>query len=125
MNEFMLLLTSHQSSLYACISALLGGVEGVQDVLQETNVVLLEKAGEYDPARPFVPWALAFARFQTLAWRKRQTRDRLVLDAIPYVAGLRAKGAPIDVAEIVDGGHAVNEERPVEVVEAVLRFLTS
>ena len=80
MNEFMLLLTSHQSSLYACISALLGGVEGVQDVLQETNVVLLEKAGEYDPARPFVPWALAFARFQTLAWRKRQTRDRLVLD---------------------------------------------
>ena len=78
--EFLLLLTSHQSSLYAAITALLGGVEGAQDVLQETNIVLLEKAGEFDPARPFVPWALAFAKFQVLAWRKRQTRDRLVLD---------------------------------------------
>jgi RNA polymerase sigma-70 factor (ECF subfamily) len=78
--EFLLLLTSHQSTLYAAISALLGGVEGAQDVLQETNIVLLEKAGDYDPARPFAPWALAFARFQVMAWRKRQSRDRLVLD---------------------------------------------
>jgi RNA polymerase sigma-70 factor, ECF subfamily len=78
--EFLLLLTSHQSTLYAAITALLGGVEGAQDVLQETNIVLLEKAGEYDAARPFAPWALAFARFQVMAWRKRQARDRLVLD---------------------------------------------
>lgn len=78
--EFLLLLTRHQSALYAAISALLGGVEGAHDVLQETNVVLLEKAGDYDVSRPFVPWALTFARFQVLAWRKRQTRDRLVLN---------------------------------------------
>lgn len=77
---FLLLLTSHQSSLYAAITALLGGVEGAQDVLQETNVVLLEKAGVYDSARPFIPWAMTFARFQVMAWRKRQVRDRLVLD---------------------------------------------
>lgn len=78
--EFLLLLTSHQSTLYAAITALIGGVEGAHDVLQETNVVLLEKAAAYDATRPFVPWALTFARFQVLAWRKRQTRDRLVLD---------------------------------------------
>ena len=78
--EFLLLLTSHQSTLYAAISALLGGVEGAQDVLQETNIVLMEKADEFDSARPFAPWALTFARFQVMAWRKRQSRDRLVLD---------------------------------------------
>lgn len=78
--EFLLLLTSHQSTLYGSITALLGGGEGAHDVLQETNIVLLEKAAEYDAARPFAPWALTFARFQALAWRKRQTRDRLVLD---------------------------------------------
>ncbi len=78
--EYLLLLTSHQSTLYAALSALLGGVEGAQDVLQETNVVLLEKSGDYDVSRPFLPWALTFARFQALAWRKRQLRDRLVLD---------------------------------------------
>ncbi len=65
--EFLLLLTSHQSTLYASITALLGGVEGAQDVLQETNLVLLEKAGEFDLSRPFLPWALTVARFQMLA----------------------------------------------------------
>ena len=78
--EFLLHLTSHQSTLYAAITALLGGIEGAHDVLQETNVVLLQKAADFDPARPFVPWALTFARFQVLAWRKRQSRDRLVLN---------------------------------------------
>ena len=78
--DFLLNLTSHQSSLYSTIAALLGGVEGAHDILQETNVVLLEKASEYDSAKPFIPWAATFARFQVMAWRKRQSRDRLVLN---------------------------------------------
>jgi RNA polymerase sigma-70 factor (ECF subfamily) len=82
--DFLLLLTSHQSTLYATIAALLSGSEGAADVLQETNVVLLEKSVEYDPARPFIPWAVTFARFQVLAWRKRQSRDRLVLDDVLF-----------------------------------------
>src|SRR5262245_772785 len=77
---FLLLLTNHQSALYAAIVALLGGTEGAQDVLQETNAALLEKASEYDTTRPFVPWAMGFARMQGLAWRKQRSRDRLVLD---------------------------------------------
>jgi pimeloyl-ACP methyl ester carboxylesterase len=51
------------------------------------------------------------------------TRDRLVLDARPYVAALREAGAPLEVYESVGGGHAVNEERPAEVTFRVLRFL--
>src|SRR5262245_33894950 len=77
---FLLQLTSHQSALYAALVALLGGTEGAQDVLQETNAALLQKAAEYDPTRPFVPWAMGFARVQAMAWRQRQARDRLVLD---------------------------------------------
>ncbi len=66
--------------MYAAVVSMLGGAEGAQDVLQETNAALLEKAMEYDPSRPFIPWAIGFARTQVLAWRKTQTRDRLVLD---------------------------------------------
>jgi len=73
-------LTGCQSSLYAFISTLLGGVEGAADVLQETNLTLWNKAGEYDESRPFLPWAYTFARFQVMAWRKKQSRSRLVLD---------------------------------------------
>jgi len=77
---FLLQLTNQQSALYAAVVAMLGRTEGAQDVLQETNAALLEKAGEYDESRPFVPWAIGFAQTQVLAWRKRQSRDRLVLD---------------------------------------------
>jgi pimeloyl-ACP methyl ester carboxylesterase len=51
------------------------------------------------------------------------TRDRLVRDARPYAAALRAAGAPLEVFESDGGGHAVNEERPAEVLDAVRRFL--
>lgn len=51
------------------------------------------------------------------------TRDRLVRDAGPYVAALRAAGARLDVAEVIGGGHAVNEERPAEVIALALEAL--
>jgi pimeloyl-ACP methyl ester carboxylesterase len=53
------------------------------------------------------------------------TRDRLVRDAAPYAAALRAAGAPLRVAEVPGGGHAVNEERPAEVVALSLDALGS
>jgi pimeloyl-ACP methyl ester carboxylesterase len=51
-------------------------------------------------------------------------RDRLVLDAHPYVSALLAAGAPLAVYLSREGGHAVNEERPAEVLDAALRHLT-
>jgi pimeloyl-ACP methyl ester carboxylesterase len=51
------------------------------------------------------------------------TRDRLVRDAEPYVAALRAAGAPLQVRAVAGGGHAVNEERSEEVVSLALDFL--
>ena len=50
-------------------------------------------------------------------------RDRLVHDARPYVDALRAAGAPLDLYLSADGGHAVNEERPGEVLDVALRHL--
>jgi RNA polymerase sigma-70 factor, ECF subfamily len=77
---FVRQLTGCQSRLYAYVCALLGGSADAGDVLQETNLVLWEKAGAYDPARPFLPWAYKFAHLQVLAHRKRCSRSRLVLD---------------------------------------------
>jgi pimeloyl-ACP methyl ester carboxylesterase len=50
-------------------------------------------------------------------------RDRLVLDARGYVNALCAHGAALEVHLSADGGHAVNEEWPAEVVDAALRHL--
>jgi RNA polymerase sigma-70 factor, ECF subfamily len=79
-SEFVQLLTGSQSRLYAYICSLAGRTAGTRDILQDTNVVLWEKAGEYDPARPFLPWAYRIAYFQVLAHRKSHVRSRLVFD---------------------------------------------
>jgi RNA polymerase sigma-70 factor (ECF subfamily) len=78
--EFVAQLTASQSALYAFIVSLLGGVNDAHDVLQETNMKLCRKCAECDPDQPFLRWAYAFARFEVMAWRKRQQRSRLVLD---------------------------------------------
>jgi pimeloyl-ACP methyl ester carboxylesterase len=52
------------------------------------------------------------------------TRDRLVRDARPYAAALRKAGAPLEIYSSVGGGHAVNEERPHEVLALVTAFLS-
>jgi len=51
------------------------------------------------------------------------TKDRLVREARPYVAQLRKAGAPLEVFTSIGGGHAVNEERPGEIVPLALEFL--
>jgi RNA polymerase sigma-70 factor (ECF subfamily) len=79
-SEFMQLLTGSQSRLYAYICSLLGVAEGARDVLQETNLALWDKAEDYDPARPFLPWAYRVAYLQVLAYRKKCARSRLVFD---------------------------------------------
>ena len=78
--EFMRHLTGCQSQLYAYICSLTGNSIAAQNVLQEANLVLWDKAADYDPSRPFLPWAYTFAYMQVLAWRKKRRRDRLVFD---------------------------------------------
>jgi RNA polymerase sigma-70 factor, ECF subfamily len=79
-SEFVQLLTGSQSRLYAYICSLTGRASSARDILQDTNVVLWDKAREYDPERPFLPWAYRIAYFQVLAYRKSYARSRLVFD---------------------------------------------
>lgn len=78
--RFVRLLTEHQNRLYGYVYSLLGDRNRAADVVQETNLVLWRKLEEFQPNRPFLPWAFAIARFQVLAHLRDQKRDRLLLD---------------------------------------------
>ncbi len=78
--QFVRRLTENQNRLYGYIYSLVGKHSQAADVLQETNLVLWRKIGEFDSTRPFLPWAFAIARFQVLAHLRDQKRDRLLLD---------------------------------------------
>ena len=68
--------TEAQADLYAYICSLLGGSHDANDVLQETNLVLWQKAAQFDASREFRPWAFRFVLLQVMAYRKRQSHDR-------------------------------------------------
>ena len=50
------------------------------DVLQETNLVLLRKESDFQPGTDFVAWASQVAAFQVKNDRAKRGRDRLTFD---------------------------------------------
>lgn len=50
-------------------------------------------------------------------------QDHLVRGARAYVSALQRAGVHLRVCEVVNGGHAVNEERPEEVLADVIPYL--
>jgi RNA polymerase sigma-70 factor (ECF subfamily) len=78
--EFVFQLTSWQSRLYGYLVTLLGSVHDAHDVLQETNLVLWRKCGEFRAGSDFGAWARRCAYFQARAFLRDRKRDRHVFD---------------------------------------------
>ena len=68
----------------AYLSACVPDFHAAEDLLQNVAVTLLRKFDEYDPARPFIAWAIGIAKFEVLRHRRRQARS--VLDFRPELA---------------------------------------
>jgi RNA polymerase sigma-70 factor, ECF subfamily len=73
-------LTDVQNRLYAYILMLLPNHDDAADVLQETNLVLWRKSGEFVEGTEFGAWACRIAYYQVLARLRDAKRDRLVFD---------------------------------------------
>ena len=70
-----------------------------EDLLQDVFAILFRKLPEfhYDPAKSFRAWLWTVFHRQTLAWRKRQTRD------LPLtVAHLESLASPDSIAEATE-----------------------
>ena len=74
--ELVQRLTSCQPRLYAYIMALLLDHNQAEDVLQQTNLVIWEKAAEFAGCTNFEARACKVAYFQVLATRRDTTRKR-------------------------------------------------
>lgn len=84
------------------VSAFVGSVvrdfQARDDVLQNTAVAVLESFPRYDPARPFVAWALGVARNQVRLYLRARGRDRHAFDTdtLEAVAAAFAETADTD-----------------------------
>ncbi|MCP5535747.1 MAG: sigma-70 family RNA polymerase sigma factor [Akkermansiaceae bacterium] len=72
--EYLQLVTRHQAAICGYIRSIAPGVTA-DDVLQETNIVLWEKAGEFEPGTNFKAYAFRIAHFKTLEALRAQKRD--------------------------------------------------
>ena len=73
-----------QPRLYGFILKRLADRDQTLEVLQRTNLVIWQKATDYRPGTSFEAWAFTIARFQLMAWRKNQSRNRLFFSDTVY-----------------------------------------
>ncbi len=69
--EFVGQIASHQAALHSFIISLMPGMDGVDDVLQETNMVLWVKRKTFKPGTNFKAWACTIARFKVMRHRRK------------------------------------------------------
>ena len=104
---FMQLLTTHQMHLRSFILAAVGNYTYCDDVLQQTNLVLWKKAGEFRPDEPFLPWALAVARYEILAFYRDRQRERLIFRQ--NVAELMVETSLPEIEDVTERQHALRQ----------------
>ncbi len=68
----------YEPDLRRFIRSLLPSATDADDVLQQTALVIWRKFDQYDPETNFMKWACVIARFESLAYRRKMARDRLV-----------------------------------------------
>lgn len=79
--EFVRAFTHHEPQLRAFVRSLLPSWNDVDEVMQETSLVLWRKWSDFDPESDFIKWGCVVARFEVLKHRRRKARDRHVFDA--------------------------------------------
>ena len=78
--RFLKLFIRHERALAGIARALLPDWEAVDDVLQESSVVMWRKIDQLNADEEFMAWGSVILRFEILRYRRKLSRDRLKLD---------------------------------------------
>lgn len=83
--EFDAHLAAAQPRLRGYLAAILGGWSDVDDLVQETNLVLIMKRDDFRAGTNFIAWAFRVAFFKATTWRRDRMREgRVVLSEIAF-----------------------------------------
>ena len=98
--EFIQLLTSHQSRLYAYALSLLGNRQQAQDVMQETNLVLWRKADQFQPGTNCAAWMMKVAYYQVLDHRRKLNKQAIFIGDDEFLDKLAEEAS--DSSEVME-----------------------
>ncbi len=78
--EFIRLFTLSQRPLYLSILPLVRSALDAEEILQETNIVILNKWRQFQAGTNFLAWARTIARFEVFRFRRRSFHRLQLLD---------------------------------------------
>lgn len=73
---FLKLLLDHQSKVHAYILSLVPNYTDADDILQEVSQLLWQRFDEFQPGTNFLSWALRFAYFEAINFRKQHAKSK-------------------------------------------------
>ena len=94
---YVTLFTKNERKVRRYVQSLLPMERDIDDVMQETATVLWRKFVDYDKEQDFLPWALRFAYFEVLKFRKTKGKSRLVFseELLEGLTGEYVEHAPV------------------------------
>ncbi len=96
--DFVRLFTQSQRSLYLFILPLVYTTADADEVLQETNVVILSKWSQFEAGTNFIAWCRAIARLEVFRFRRsRHHRLQLLGDDVVELLAKRLEEQPADL----------------------------
>ena len=99
-SDFLRLFLKHEQALRAFARMILPTWESVDEVMQESSVVMWKKLSQLDLADNFLPWAKMIVRFEALRLRRDHARDRHVFgDAVVELLANEAAQVEDDIWE--------------------------
>jgi RNA polymerase sigma-70 factor (ECF subfamily) len=78
-HDFLRCFLQEEVLLRAFLFGATGNADAAEELLQIIAGTLWEKWDQFDPTRPFRPWALGMARLEVLKWRQHLARSKEVL----------------------------------------------
>lgn len=76
--EFVEVFTRHEADLRRFVRSLMPSWHDADEVMQQVALVAWRKFDEFDRDTDFVRWGCVIARFESLAYRRKMARDKLV-----------------------------------------------
>ena len=81
--EFISQFTRNERQIRFYIASLVANKSDVDDIMQECSSLLWKKYDQYDPERPFLPWAMRFAYNSVRSYRQKLgTRRKYFCDEL-------------------------------------------
>ena len=80
--DFIRLFLEAEKDLLRYVMVLIPNVADARDVVQEAAVALWDKIDQYDPDKPFAPWACRFALNEAKMFLRKKSRQNRLADEV-------------------------------------------